>query len=120
MPLDLSATATKLLAKLGSTTYVTAIDRTGGVFDPVLGTKEAVTETTTTLTAAVIDIKTDLDQDTRIARSENTAKQIIFDNTYTPTMKTIFEFGGVKYKTVEIDGFNHAGTQQFWKVTCQK
>lgn len=119
MPLDLSATATKLLASLGSTTYVTAID-VAGTFDGTTGKASGETETSTTLTAAVLKIKDSKITDSLIKVSEGDAKRIMFDNTYTPSMNTIYSFGGVRYKTISIDGFNHAGTQQYWDVICQK
>ncbi len=117
MPLDLSVTSTKLLDKLGSSTYVTAIDESGQVLDPVTGLYSGGTESTTQLTAAVMKVTDSLIDGERIQVGD---KRVIFDNKYTPTMSTKFKFGGVEYKTVMIDGFNHAGTQQYWDVICRK
>ena len=119
MALDLSATATKLLASLGSTTYVTAID-VSDTFDGTTGKATGSAETSTTLTAAVLGIKDVKIGNTLIKASDGNSKRIMFDKTYTPSMDTIFSFGGVRYKTISIDGFNHAGTQQYWDVICQK
>ncbi len=117
MALDLSLTATQLLTDLASTDYVEAIDVSGEVFDPVTGTKTGGTTTTQKLVAAVINVAQNLIDGERIKTDD---KQIIFDNQYTPNMSTVFKFGGAEYRTVMIDGFNHAGTQQFWKVICRK
>lgn len=119
MPLDLSATATSLLATLGSKTYVSAIE-TSATFDKSTGKETGVSEVSTLLTAAVLSVDTVLEDGTRISSSDNSSKKIIFSNEYTPTMSTIYEFGGDRYKTISIGGMNHAGTQQYWEVVCQR
>jgi hypothetical protein len=117
MPLDLSKTATKLLKKLGSETYVTLLKYSGRVFDPVTGKHTSETVTPVALTAAVMSVTDNLVDGERILAGD---KRVIFDNAATPDMQDLIEFGGEQYKIVNIDGFNHAGTQQYWEVICRK
>ena len=116
MPLDLSKTATKLLAKLGSSTYVSLIRTTGDTFDPVTGSFSGGTTTETSLVGIVSRISSGLIDGERIQAGD---KQVIFDSAIEPLMTDIIKFDGIEYKITFIDGFNHAGVQQFWKVVCR-
>jgi len=116
--IDLSGTATSLIARFGSKTYVTAIDK-AGTFNAVTGIPTE-TETQTALTAVVVKDKIEAQDGTRVTTTDADNKVILIPNCYTPSMSTFFEFGGERYKTTEIDGFNHAGVQQYWRVTCQR
>lgn len=119
MTLDLSSVATAILSNLGSETYVTAIDYEYDI-DPVTSIKTTSSTVRTLLNAAVLTVTDTKKADSLIKTSGGSSKRIVFDNAYTPSMDTIYEFGGVKYRTIEIDGAKHAGTQQFWSVICQK
>jgi len=114
--LDLSSVATSLLASLGSTSYVKLIRKTGGTFDPVTGTTTGEVITTILLKGIVTNIADNLIDGTRIKAGD---KQVMFDNKETPTKDDLIEFGGIRYRVEIIDGFNHAGIQQYWKVVCR-
>lgn len=116
MSLDLSATATRLLAKLGSITYVELVRVSGATIDPVGGTITGGSTTKLPLTAAVLNVADNLIDGERIKTGD---KQVIFDNSETPVMTDLIEFDGIQYSMIVIDGFNHAGIQQFWKVICR-
>ena len=116
MSLDLSATVTQLLKNLASETYVKIIKKSGGTFDPIAGETTGETETSTNLVAAVTNIADNLIDGERIKAGD---KQVIFDNAVAPEMDDLIEFESKQYRIVMIDGFNHAGTQQFWKVICR-
>ena len=116
MPLDLSKTATNLLSKLGSTTYVILVRTAGDTFDPVAGSNSGGTTTETSLVGIVSKIADGLIDGERIKEGD---KQVIFDNAVTPLMTDIIKFDGKEYAITFIDGYNHAGVQQFWKVNCR-
>lgn len=116
MSLDLSKTATKLLSKLGSTTYVVLIRTSGGTFDSVAGVNTGGTVTETSLVGIVSRIADGLIDGERIKDGD---KQVIFDNAITPLMTDIIKFNGKEYTITFIDGYNHAGVQQFWRVNCR-
>lgn len=116
MALDLSKTATKLLAKLGSTTYVNIVKSSGGVLDPVSGETTGETSTEAPLVGIVTNINDRLIDGERIKAGD---KQVLFDNAVTPEMTDLIVFDGKQYTIVDIDGYNHAGVQQFWKVICR-
>ena len=117
MALDLSLTATKLLSSLASDDYVSIKREVGGVFDPVAGDTTGETLTQINLTAAVLSVNDAVfDGDNRLQFGD---KMILADNKTAPLMSDVISFGGNDYKVVAIDGFNHAGTQQFYKVYCR-
>lgn len=121
MSLDLSGTATRLLNRLASNTHVKIRRVTGAVFDPVLGTRTGGTETVTNLVAAVTSIPENLLDDTRIQVGD---KLVIADNAFTPIMSDLVlipdvDGNDIEYRIITIDGFNHAGVQQFWRLVCR-
>ena len=116
MSLDLSATATNRLPTLGSTTYIKLIRITGATSDPVLGTDTGGTTTSTDLIGAVIKIPQKMIDGERILVSD---KMIFIDKTVTPLSSDEIQFDSVNYRIISIDGFNHAGTQQFWKLVIR-
>lgn len=116
MSLDLSATATKLLLSLGSSTYVKLIKKTGGTFDPVAGETIGEVETSISVNAAVLKVADDLIDGNLIKVGD---KRVMLDNKQTPTMDDLIEFGGVRYNIIRIDGSNPSGVQQYWEVICR-
>ena len=113
MSLDLSQTATDLLGELGSKTYVKLVSETASTSDPVTGIDTTGTITTTDLTGVVLRIPQKMIDGERILATD---KMIMIDNSVTPTSKDKVQIDLINYRIVEIDGFNHAGTQQFWKL----
>ena len=116
MPLDLSKTATKLLSKLGSKTYVKLIRKVNNSFDPVSGSYPDSSVSEISLTGIVSRIADGLIDGERIKDGD---KQVIFDNSVTPLMTDVIKFDNKEYTITFIDGYNHAGTQQYWKVNCR-
>lgn len=116
MSLDLSAVATSLLTSLGSTTYVKLVRVTGATTDPVLGTDTGGTTTTTDLIGVVLKVPEKLIDGERIFVSD---KLVLIDNSVTPLMEDEIQIDSANYRIVQIDGFNHAGTQQFWKLVVR-
>lgn len=121
MGLDLSATATKLLTKLASTTHVKIKRTTGAVFDPVAGTQTGGTTTVTNLVAAVTKVDKVLIDGERIKYGD---KMVILDNQFEPLMSDLIvipDDQGVDLDCVVIDigGVNHAGIRQIYKVICR-
>lgn len=116
MALDLSALATEILTDLASTDYVKLIRKTR-TFDPVAGdfTNEASDEIG--LVAAVLKIPENLIDGTRVQTGD---RMVLMDNQTEPLMSDEIKIGSELYKITMIDGFNHAGTQQFWKVVCRR
>ena len=116
MSLDLSKTATKLLKKLGSITYIKLIRTTGDTSDPVTGEDTGGTTTSTDLIGAVLKIPQKMIDGERILVSD---KMIIIDKTLAPLSTDEIQFDSVNYRIIQIDGFNHAGNQQFWKLVIR-
>ena len=116
MSLDLSAVATDLLTSLGSTTYIKLVRITGATSDPVAGNDAGGTTTTTDMIGAVIKTPRDLIDGERILLTDKT---VLIDNSVTPLISDEVQIDSVNYRIVMIGGFNHAGTQQFWKLVIR-
>ena len=116
MSLDLSTTATNLLANLGSSNYVKIVRDTGGTFDPVEGETTGATTTEIDCVGIVTKITDNLQSDSRVKAGD---KMVMIDKAQTPLMTDRIKFNNTTYQIVVIDGFNHAGIQQFWKVVCR-
>jgi hypothetical protein len=116
MSLDLSGLATNLLTDLGSSDYVKIVRETGATFDPVEGQITGGTTTDIDCVGIVVKITDSLQNDSRVQAGD---KMVLIDKAQTPKMTDRIKFNGKAYQIVLIDGFNHAGIQQFWKVVCR-
>ncbi len=116
MSLNLSEAATKLLSKLGSSDYVKIVRESGQVYDEIENTFTAGVDTEINCIGIVTKITDSLRNDTRIKTGD---KMVLIDKAQTPVMTDRIKFDGNEYEIVLIDGYNHAGIQQFWKVVCR-
>ena len=116
MSLDLSATATKVMKSLGDEAYVTITRKSGGTFNPVEGTTTGESTSVLPVVGVVSKLDSRLVDGTRIKSSD---KMILLDNQVTPDYKDLISFGGINHTVVDIDGLNHAGITQIWKVTVR-
>jgi hypothetical protein len=113
MSLDLSSVATQLLSDLGSSDYVKIVRYSGGAFNPV--EQEITGGSSSEINCIGIETKItqSLKQDSRVTSSD---RAVLIDKAQTPTMKDRIKVGSMVYPIVLIDGFNHAGVQQYWTV----
>lgn len=120
MALDLSATATKLLRKLASTSesgYVQLKRETGGSIDPITGQKTAGTTELIGLNAAVTDMPATLVND----RINIDDKLVVCDNKAIPSSDDKLVIGGVEHSIILINGEGgHAGTIQAVRMAARK
>lgn len=115
MSLDLSATASKLLVKLASTSNVKLVQKTD-TYNPVTGEESSTSETVKNLTAAVIPMPSNLVDGTRV---KSTDKMVIMDNQIKPKMTDFIRIDSVDYSIVEITAVNPSGTPQIYKVVAR-
>lgn len=112
MPLDLSATTTKLLRKLAATKqsgYVQLKRETGGGADPITGDwTDGVTELIG-INAAVVSMPVTMVDGTRILSTDSLV--VTDKETETQTDDRLL-IGGVEHTMFSIDVKNHAGTVQ--------
>ena len=113
MSLNLSATATKLMKKLGDSGYVSITRKTAGTFDPVEGTTTGEVTTVLPVIGLVTKIDNRIVDGTRIKATDKT---VLLDDGVTPLMTDLITFGGVNHTVIEIEEVNHAGITQMWSV----
>lgn len=111
MALDLSATAKRILDKLGSRGFVKLV-KLDSTYEPVSGVKSS-TETVIDLSAASLPVPSELVDGERIKLTD---KLIIMDNETAPDLSDIIRIEGKNYRIVSIEEVNHAGTVQIYKV----
>lgn len=116
MSLDLSLTATDIMKSLGDETYITIIRKSGGTFDPVAGTTTGEIGATLSAIGVVTKVDGRLVDGTRIKATD---KMILLDNGVTPLYTDLMQFNGVSNTVVQINGVNHAGVTQMWKVVTR-
>lgn len=107
---------TRLLKRTGSKSNVKIIRNVGGVRDSLNGNLTGETVETIDTLSFVSGIPNSLIDGVRIQVGD---KQVLFDNSVNVIMSDTIKIKDAEFKVIIIDGYDHAGVQQFWRVICR-